>query len=744
MRTLIIPLLLLCLCLPCQSQVKWLNGQLGDPPSGFLLTPNPDYYGECIATGVTYTYAPLQTGKADSAEDDAAFRGKRLFDGTVDWRYPRPPGPTIAQNASVIFDFKRNCRFTELDVLCEMKPLSFDIDTSSDNKKWTRAYTGTATISESPLRRMPFSASGRYVRLTARLEGHVDLTEVWIWGSTRITEKEYQKAGLPSIPGLSSSEAIPGMPISAVSAEAYSSWKKELEAAKAEELPAVWSQAPAWNILVPGPVLPDRTKINQPSNITMCRNESEPAAFYLTNTDFSRTRQVDLQLSDFTDASGKIAPGLQAQLYVFAIQSGREFGPTPFALISKENKPGADFLRRWCLNGAQIMDFPRVNLPPAGTAILWVKIKSSNPLPGKYRATLSCKQGGEVKLHVQVTDILLPRPRVWVNYWTNEISMSPFRPTDYAAKEAQIRHEMAMNVVDGWPEPGSGAWELQKLDTNTLFKIWGMGQYGYKLWSAGHQGTGFGVKDFTVEMREDLKNIVRAQVNTAKNYNLDYGQWFIESGDEPSSHNLELFGEMLKVCKEADPNVMYYLNPCGWLGLPDKVVEDDDTMYPTMKDWYNKYVDISVPSFLNLSNQPNTYTLYTAPRPYNAIYDVLGSKTRSNNNYGLINYPRFLAWMAIKHNMNGWAYYSIYQPRGNPWDDMDQPDVDYLTIFPGPQGPVITRGAEASTEAYEDYCLMYLLKQKNPKIHQDLIEQWTKTGDYEAVRLQAIEAITGN
>ncbi len=149
-----------------------------------------------------------------------------------------------------------------------------------------------------------------------------------------------------------------------------------------------------------------------------------------------------------------------------------------------------------------------------------------------------------------------------------------------------------------------------------------------------------------------------------------------------------------------------------------------------------------MPGFLNLKDAPNSYKLYTAPRAYNALYDVMGSKTRSDS-YGMINYPRYLAWLAIRHGMNGWAYYSTYMPRGNPWDDNDHPENDYLTIFPGPSGPVRTRGSEATGEAYEDYCLMHLLKERKPEVHTRLINEWLATGNFDVARTQAIRALIG-
>ncbi len=737
-------LLMTILQIPAHSQVRWLDGTKANAPQGALLTPNVDYYGECVSTGVTYEYETPQVGKADAPDDDKAFLGKRLFDGVQDYWYSRPAGPTLQSPGSVIFDFKRVCKFNEIDLLSETKHARFQVEVSSDKFKWKTVYDSKEKVaSTSAFRRLAVKASGRYLRLRVETDGTINLAEAWVWGNVRMSEKDYADLGMRSTLDLQKAEGLQGIPATKVSDSDYAKWLTELKACEANKSLAVWSQVFPWNSLASGPILPNRTLINKSLDAVMCRNEAEPVAVYLTNTSRNRVRTLNLELSGFVDASGKLARSITGELHIFGVQQSKAFGPTPYVLLSENNKPGRDVLRRYCLNAAQVMDFPTVRLSPAGSAILWVKIRTDNCLPGKYSAVLSCKEGPSIRLDVNVADIILPHPKVWVNYWTNETNMAPFRAVDWVDKEARVRKEMGMNVVDGWPEGGTGAEALYKINKQTLFKIWGMGTYGYKLWSVGHQDLKFGISDFTPDMREDLKNIIRAHAHAASLFHLDYSQWFIETADEPNPKCLDLFGEMAKVCKEADPNVMIYANPCGWLGLPDKVVEDDSTMYPTMKDWYNKYIDISVPGFLNLIDAPNTYKLYTAPRSYNALYDVMGSKTRSDNSYGLINYPRYLAWLAIRHGMNGWAYYSIYQPRGNPWDDNDQPEPDYLTILPGPNGPVISRGSEASGEAYEDYCLMSLLKDRKPDVHARLISEWLVAGNYESARNQAIQALSG-
>jgi hypothetical protein len=565
-----------------------MDGAVATAPKGVLLTPNVDYFGEGVFTGVTYRYEPRQIGKADTDDDDKAFAGKRLFDGVEPGWYSRPAGPTLPLPGSVVFDFKRECDFTEVDVLSEAKPVRFQIEVSADHAAWKTVYdSGARMISPSVFHRLPFTASGRYLRLKADSNGTLNIPEVWVWGTAQMSEKDYADAGMRSVLDLAGTTGVPGIPATRASDREYATWAAKLKAVHADRMPAVWSNAFPWNSLALQPILPNRALINQPIDAVMCRNESEPVAVYLTNTSSNLMRTLKVTLSAFRDANGGEAGQITGELHVFAVQQSKVFGPTPYALISEHNKPGRDVLRRYCLNAAQIMDFPTIRLPPAGSAILWVKLRTDQCRPGKYSAVLSCQNGPSVRLDVQVVDITLPTPKVWVNYWAVETNMAPFRAVDWVDREAQVRHEMGMTVVDGWPEGGTAAAALYKINPQTLFKIWGMGNYGHKLWAVGHGGLKFGISDFTRDMRDDLKNIVRAHANAARLFKLDYSQWFLEAADEPNPMCLPLFGEMAKVCKEADPNVMLYANPCGWLGLPDRQVEDDATMYPAMKDWYS-------------------------------------------------------------------------------------------------------------------------------------------------------------
>ena len=55
-----------------RKNIVWMDGSVSSQPPGKLLSDNPNYFGDCILTGVTYRYdGDGPTGKGDSADDVA-------------------------------------------------------------------------------------------------------------------------------------------------------------------------------------------------------------------------------------------------------------------------------------------------------------------------------------------------------------------------------------------------------------------------------------------------------------------------------------------------------------------------------------------------------------------------------------------------------------------------------------------------------------------------------------------------
>ena len=170
---------------------------------------------------------------------------------------------------------------------------------------------------------------------------------------------------------------------------------------------------------------------------------------------------------------------------------------------------------------------------------------------------------------------------------------------------------------------------------------------------------------------------------------------------------------------EAVPEAMISCNPCCW--KPETPhFEADELIYPLMADWYDKAIAISLPA-VSLLDHPRSGALFRAPRKYNAHYEVVTQRAKSEA-YENVNYPRMLVWKSIVEGFNGWNLFCYHNPPGYEiWDDMDLPDAGIALAYPGPNGPVPTRQFEAAREGYEDYMLMALLKQRSSQQHAEVL-----------------------
>ena len=76
-------------------------------------------------------------------------------------------------------------------------------------------------------------------------------------------------------------------------------------------------------------------------------------------------------------------------------------------------------------------------------------------------------------------------------------------------------------------------------------------------------------------------------------------------------------------------------------------------------------------------------------------------------------------------DLNGWAMFSYFNVSdGEPWNDLNVEGGAFTLVYPGPNGPVPTRQYMAAREAFEDYLLMALLKQRAPERHAEVLRAW--------------------
>ena len=219
--------------------------------------------------------------------------------------------------------------------------------------------------------------------------------------------------------------------------------------------------------------------------------------------------------------------------------------------------------------------------------------------------------------------------------------------------------------------------------------------------------------------------------------------------DEPNERNIGAVAAVCKLIKRANPKVNIYVNPCFWKGFDNQAVSSDKIVSDALGDWYNRYVDISMPLFLLLRSHPNSWRDFTAKRMVNAYYYVSGHLDRSESAAEINKYRR-MAWNSFRWGMNGWAFYSYYSPRACAWDHFDRNPAgeglrepnDYQLVYPGIRSVIATRQSEALREGYEDWKLLNLLKQQGRQtVLDNIIKQYEQGIPITRLREQALRAV---
>lgn len=727
------PTVVLALCLSTAAcALQWWDGSSDSAtaPPGKLLSDNDGYWGEVVLTGVDYAYETAPDNPADVWRDRRDRFGRRLLDGKVQSNWWVPVGVS-GKPLVVVLDFKRPCTFREIDLATRNKRLGVRLECRlSEGEAWTPVYERPlAEAPEGSFRRVPLAAAprGRYLRVVANGGATTWLEEVLAWGEAEVSDdlpEAYRPVAPLPVAAQVSFSSVPGLSSTSFSDAEYWDWQHALGAQAAQ--PAVWSRVPTWDAITDRPLLPPPAKLVTEADLVMARNETEALALCLTSTTCERAREVEVTLSEVRPA------GLTAKLRVAGAIPSRQYGTNLGPLLSADNLPGRSLLRRYLTNGAGLGDLPRLTLSPAGGAVLWLSFTSNGARPGLYEARLLVRGGPAVRLRVRVLDVTLPRPRVWLMTWSGLTSQFPFVDEARTAEELAYKTGLGVTVWNGWPEPGSPA-AAARAGGRPFFQIWGVGDYGHKLY-----GGGLDPAKLTAEDERKIGELVRGHVHKAAELGLGYDDWYLELTDEPGKGNAAAFGALARLIRRVEPRVRLYCNPCFWSGSG---VLPDDEVFEALSSWYSDCVDLSVPLYLLLRDRPRSWALFDRPRLVRASYAVSAQSAKSERAPQLQLYRR-QAWEAFSRGWNGWGFYSYYAPRGNPWDDFDaefysgEDMPDYQMVYPGPHGPVPTRQSEAVREGWEDYCLLTLLREQGKQRElRALLNDWA-AGKAELVELR--------
>ncbi|MBE6370971.1 MAG: hypothetical protein E7055_02725 [Lentisphaerae bacterium] len=460
------------------------------------------------------------------------------------------------------------------------------------------------------------------------------------------------------------------------------------------------------------PLLP-RADLNRSRSEVMTRTEVENLCWFAVNP-LDCVQNVRISFDGFRASDGKHADSLSTELGTVGVVEMRN-GPELRPVFMQNNFPGRVSLHRYIRNASAIEAFPVLKLQPGEAACVILRVRSENALPGIYQGNLHF---GEtvIPVTVKILDLTLERPReVWNNGHSMPTILRAAMPVtgDYAVNEAQYYYDCGINVMPVNPADNpAGLAEIRAKMPNMIYYFRGIGKYSVQL-----KKRQITPETFTPEMQQDILKQVKENRDRLLAAGFDYSCWFMSLIDEPGVNETAwAYGKIAELIKKFDSRIQIYCNPCCWQSSGFASAEEILKAY---SPWYNRYVDISYPiaplyfGWGKLQTAP-LRRLWDAPRRFNGTYI----------------HPcpgRIQAWKAFFANQNAWGFYSMFQPRQQPWNDFDSVVMDYQSIYPGVNGPVFTVISEQTREAWEDYCMLTMLKKsgKAPEVLKKLQDSLT-------------------
>ncbi len=726
--------------------ITWITGEVdaSGPPRGLLLSDNEGYWGESLLTGVDYRYGSTAINPRDRIADQPETFGRRLLDGKVagNWHVPvgEARGPLV-----VILDFKRPCAFSEVNTVCTRSPLTslkVEVNASPDGE-WQEVYNQPldAAVEQALKRaRLPADSRGRYMRLSIDSTGITYLDEVLVWGSGEFSET-YPENIAPTyrteLP-VGTLESIPGIQETRFSVSKFGEWRSAIGAHATA--PAIWAQS---GVASPTePILPEAATINAPLGLLLARNETESA--YVTLTNPSETEPLTVNLNGIVlnraSHSGP-EPRVHARLLVGgalpAIPPKHRLTPEQrLRLMVGDGVPaasepsgavsilpffdagqflGRSLMQRYLSNGVAIRDYPRLLLPPGGSAVFMLRVTTDHAAPGRYIGTVSAKAADgrtvAMELTIDVADVTLPESDLWVSGWSSGTGQFPFESRNRIENDARVYRQLGITVWNGLPTPGSKA-EVFGSYGKTYYRVTGIPR------DYVHRGVSNRLKpeELTAEDDARIAQHLLGLVAQAKELGLDYDDWWVELWDEPQESNAAIFGALARIIRRTDPKVRIFMNPLFWRPgfAPQEVFMEH------LAPWYNELIDISVPTITLVGDNLATRELWAQPRFVRSFYMHPAGRG-----------GRAMAWKSFSLGFNGWAYYCYFSPHGNPWDirTWSSLDYSYQMVFPGPNGPVIMPIYETMRDGWEDHALLTALRQRGQQALVDELLAGYRAGE---------------
>lgn len=745
---------LLFLSSHANARLRWFDGSGDDAtqPPGKLLSDNEDYYGDCVLTGVEYRYeiAP------DKPADDRPGRTGKLLRTLLNGCCGQGVGLSNGRPLVVIFDFKRQCIFNEIDVVTPSKKVALRIELSrvAEQDDWQMVFERSlADCPEQELHRLklPSSPRGRYLRLSIQAPDLTLLDQVIAWGDAVNLREEpeiFEPVAKGEYPIGVAYPGITGVGKSAASDREAFYWAASLTASQKAQ-PAVWFQVSTWGSISHQPLLPTPAEIGRPITVVMARNETENLALALKNTAVSKPTEVTVMAPKILTADGRQVSeqDISVQVGVMGSIGDPGFGNNLGPIFHQDNMLGSSLMDKFLFNGCQIRDFPKITLHPAAAAVLWLTFTTRDAAPGRYVASIAIEGGEPQHIAIEVVAVTLPETFAFVKTYSDNLTrMFPFVHEDRAKED--LSYALDCGITDFYGLSNEENELLMGLAKARGMKL--MFQAGFlipRLYDAKiYNGDWTKAEDFPADAAEEIAAEVQKVVAAMEARGLDYDDWYGITGDEPSHKNIAAVAHVCKLIHQANPRVNVYINPCYWVGYDHGAVAEDQLVAADLADWYANEVNISMPLFFLLEDRPASLPAFTAKRLVNAYYYVSGHLDRSEHATEIQKYRR-MAWDSFAYGINGWGFYSYYSPRGSAWNHFDrnpkgeglQEPSDYSIVYPGWRRVVPTRHSEALRQGKEDWNLLHLLKQQGKHdFLATLIADYQAGADLEQLRLKAL------
>lgn len=566
--------------------IRWFNGVWDErgAPQGKLLTDNVGWWGGRVWTGVDYGYESKPTDPPDIMGDNKDVFGRRLLDGDAPGGWHRPVGVTGGKPLVAVFDFKRPCTFSEVDLVATRSlNASAALSTSDDGTNWT-AFAEAPCSNALTRIRPEAPGKGRYLRVSFKSKGLPTtwLDEVLAWGDGEVS-KEYPEDVRPATCSWKFPQSIRG------------NLKTRYDAAKFDAFAAASTTGveivaldafPDW---IASPVLgrtPERFSLR------MARNETEARYFAIVNATRG-TNEVAVAVEGLGDGvSAELLVGgvirvsenkrKLSEQEIFDLKIKDEvpdemfedrYGVLPF--FGEESKPAESILARYVVNREQVRGFPSaIPLRPGECAVVMLRLKTDGAKPGTRRGVLVAGNA-RLPLAVDVVDLTLPDPPVWVYAWGPFTPQFPFESKTRFERDAQAVVDLG---VTQWRMPAKGTkieYAMKKRPNSWFMSLISDGLLFHDVYC--HR-----VKELTDAHRKHLDESVARALAKAGAMGIPPERVVFDLPDEVGPGNAKVAGEMAQHVKTKHPAVSVFCNPCFWMrtGFADATLEYPQFLTP--------------------------------------------------------------------------------------------------------------------------------------------------------------------